>query len=259
MSVSTKQIKNKKISQIVTWSITIIMALAILFIAFVKLVPGFGMYIVRSDSMKPGISAGDVIFTGPASQVKPGDIITFKKDTMIVTHRVVSVENGLISTKGDANEEADPGKIAITAVQGSYMFKVPGIGYITNFTNTKKGWFFMVIVPTIILVLFLVKDILKEAFKDDKKKPAAGFSPVMQTVTVGAESGMMSNHQAKAAYSEPAARVVKQTARPEVVKPVTTEVKVAETKKVVAAQVFSNKEVNDNIRSEMKKILAGLS
>ncbi len=259
MFAASKRIRTKKIGQIVSWTITVIIGLAILGVAFVKLVPGYGMYIVRSDSMKPGISAGDIIITGPVHEIQPGEIITFDNQGKIVTHRAVSIENGQITTKGDANKSADSGTTAISSVQGSYLFKVPAIGWITNLTNSKKGWFLIVIIPTLILVGFLIKDILKEAFKDDKKKSAAGISPVMQTVAVGADSGVMNKRQSKPVSPEPVTPAVKKAAQPEVIKPVVAEVKAAKAAKEVPAQVFSNKQVNDNIRNEMRKILADLS
>jgi hypothetical protein len=62
--------------------------------------------------MVPAIKLGDMIFTGPASGpfgggIAAGSIVTFVKGNELVTHRIVSLENGSIITKGDANEGPD--------------------------------------------------------------------------------------------------------------------------------------------------------
>jgi hypothetical protein len=53
------------------------------------------------------------------------------------------------------------------------MFKIPFAGYINSFVSSRMGWFIAIIIPTVILVLFIVKDIIKEAFKDPKKETNA--------------------------------------------------------------------------------------
>jgi len=257
MSTNVKETRTKKIGRIASWAVSAVIALFILGILFVKLVPGFGLYIVRSGSMSPVFNAGDIIITGPVHQVVPGQIITFLKDGQVVTHRAVSVENGQITTKGDANNNIDTGTIEAASVQGSYLFKVPAIGYITNLTHSKQGWFLIVIVPALILVLFLVKDIIKEAFKDDKKKVG------LPTGTATENQGGLNKEPVKPVKIEPPAPAVKAAAYSQAVRTENTvkaEVKdKEEPKKAVSAQVFSNTEVNENIKSELKKILNNLS
>ena len=45
------------------------------------------------------------------------------------------------------------------------MFRVPYIGYFNTFVRTKQGWFIAIILPASVLLILIVKDILKEAFK----------------------------------------------------------------------------------------------
>jgi hypothetical protein len=51
-------------------------------------------------------------------------------------------------------------------VRGVYLFKIPSVGYVTNFIQTKTGWFLTIIIPGALLTLWLVKDIVKEAFSE---------------------------------------------------------------------------------------------
>jgi signal peptidase I len=162
--------------QIITAVIAVFILVIIGGILFLKAVPGYGLYFVKSGSMEPTINVGDIVITGPADKIAAGDIITFENNESVVTHRVVTVEGDQVTTKGDANKAADTSKTGVSQIKGRYLFKIPAVGYLTNLIGTRQGWFLVVIVPTIILVAFLVKDIVKEAFKDDKKKAAAKAS-----------------------------------------------------------------------------------
>jgi signal peptidase I len=166
----------KKYHRWIIGVVTGIIGLLIVTMIFFKAVPGYNFYVVRSGSMSPAFEAGDLVFTGPAGNILTGKIITFEIGGETVTHRVFAVNGDQITTKGDANKAADTTPITASSVKGSYLFKIPGLGNITSLVSSKKGWFLLVIVPCIILVLFLVKDILKEAFKDEKKKTAGGTS-----------------------------------------------------------------------------------
>jgi len=131
--------------------------------------PDYNIYIVRSDSMKPVFSGGDMVVTGPVNgELKPGMIITYELGKSRTTHRIISVDDKAktLVTKGDANEDRDPWPVAMSEVKGNYLFHIPYIGYLTSFAQTKNGWFLSIIVPAMLLVLFIVIDIIKESLID---------------------------------------------------------------------------------------------
>ena len=118
--------------------------------------------------MVPSINMGDMVITGPVNgplrgEVKPGSIVTYQRGAGLVTHRVLSVEGGTLMTKGDAMEDPDPWPVTLSDVNGIYLFKIPYVGYLSNFIQTKPGWFLVIIMPATLLVAFLAKDIVKEA------------------------------------------------------------------------------------------------
>jgi signal peptidase len=144
-----------------------LLALALAGLGFIYFVPGYNLYLVRSESMVPTINMGDLIITGPANEnVEVGDIITFDLNGELVTHRVFSIAE-TISTKGDAVEDVDPWTITSSSIKGSYLFKIPYVGYATRFIQTKVGWFISIIIPAMALVVWLAKDIVKEALRSD--------------------------------------------------------------------------------------------
>ena len=115
-------------------------------LAFLYFVPGYNLYLVRSESMRPAINIGDLIITGPMNgpingEVKPGTIITYEYSKELVTHRVRSIDGKTMVTKGDATEDPDPWSVTLSDVRGVYLFKITYVGYLTNFVRTKLGWF----------------------------------------------------------------------------------------------------------------------
>jgi signal peptidase I len=155
--------------KIFVWIVSIILGLIVAALAFVFFSPDYSLYIVRSGSMEPAINTGDVVIVGPAvtGSIKPGDIITYKIDKTLITHRVLSVDGNTLITKGDANQSPDPNPVLLSQVQSRYLFRIPYIGYVAGFVRTRLGWLLTIILPSIVLVGFIVKDIIKEAFKNE--------------------------------------------------------------------------------------------
>ena len=135
-------------------------------LGFIYFVPGYGLYMVRSESMTPTINMGDLIISGPVNgEINEGDIITYELNGELVTHRVHSTGDTII-TKGDAVEDPDPWTVKGSSIQGVYLIKIPYVGYATSFIQTKVGWFITIIIPAMALVVWLAKDIVKEAMSD---------------------------------------------------------------------------------------------
>jgi signal peptidase len=118
-------------------------------------------YVVLSGSMEPTISTGDVVIVGDvaAEAVASGDVITFQREgeSVPTTHRVVSVtstaEGISFTTKGDANEEADPEPVTPDRLVGRVTFIVPVIGYVVQFVDTPLGFGLLVVLPFGLLVV----------------------------------------------------------------------------------------------------------
>ncbi len=163
-----------KTKKIVSRLSFIVLGLVLAGLAFIYFAPGYDLYLVRSESMEPAINMGDLIITGPLGgpingEVKPGTVVTYEYKKELVTHRVKSIEGTALVTQGDAVEDPDPWSVAMSSVKGIYMFKIPYVGYVTSFVQTKLGWFLMIIIPAALLILWLAKDIVKEALRSEEK------------------------------------------------------------------------------------------
>ncbi|MDD5605544.1 MAG: signal peptidase I [Dehalococcoidales bacterium] len=153
--------------KIFTWIISILLGLVIAGLAFIYFSPKYDMYLVKSESMTPTINMGDLILIGPpdglfSNGIGPGTIITFRYGNELVTHRIVSLQDGSYITKGDATEEPDSTPVESSQIVGTYIFKVPKLGYLVDFMHTKIGWYVVVIVPAIIFLGLIFKEIVKE-------------------------------------------------------------------------------------------------
>ena len=118
--------------------------------------------------MKPAINSGDLVVIGSTGspftgKLAPGEIITFEHNKSLITHRIVSIEGDTIYTKGDGQEEIDPWPVSrFFDVKGSYIFHIPYVGLVSHFVRTKPGWLICVILPAVCLLVFIIRDIVKE-------------------------------------------------------------------------------------------------
>ena len=116
--------------------------------------------VVRSGSMEPKFSAGDLVFLRPVRQVEVGDVIAFRTPRGIdgsvsrLLHRVVAVDDtrDRFTTKGDANQEPDPFKVGLESLVGEATgFKVPYAGYVTLFLQSRLGLTWLAIIALVSL------------------------------------------------------------------------------------------------------------
>lgn len=77
---------------------------------------------VASSSMESELHINDLIVVKSYDNYKVGDIITYKVDDSYVTHRIVSISDDGIITKGDANGACDE-MISSDDVVGKYVYK----------------------------------------------------------------------------------------------------------------------------------------
>ena len=106
---------------------------------------GLGQAVVKSGSMEPTYSVGDLLFVSQKSEYVQGDIVVFQSDGVLVVHRVVSVDGEMITTKGDANNVADD-PFSVSEVKGCVVGCLPKAGYIIDFFKTPFGIFLMLAV-----------------------------------------------------------------------------------------------------------------
>lgn len=121
---------------------------------------------VLSESMAPEFKGQDLIFSKvlkDTTTLKVGDIVTYRDESILVTHRIESIEEGYKSfiTKGDANESADFKKVMPEQIVSKYINNIPKAGSIlAKFQDFKfLGMIWL------IFMYFILTELYKEVKK----------------------------------------------------------------------------------------------
>lgn len=133
----------------------------------------FGLYTIISGSMEPNVEVYDVVIAidEDINKIKIGDVITFISTWdinygMTITHRVIDIsrtEMGEVqlTTKGDNNPTSDGSTVTQKNLVGKVVGRIPQLGRLQFFLATKMGWFLVVFIPAIIIIILDGMKILK--------------------------------------------------------------------------------------------------
>lgn len=170
------------------YAVVILLATVIvLSITSVLPIPGnFESMVVMSGSMSPAIRVGSVAFVRATDEVKVGDIVTFKNPndpSTNFTHRVISIEEGKIKTKGDANNAPDSWELTQADVVGKFLFSIPLLGYAVHFARRPQGFIFLVIIPAL-LIIFSELRVIKDEFRKKSASKQAQLLLLFGTLTL---------------------------------------------------------------------------
>ena len=96
---------------------------------------------VFSESMEPTYYKGDMIVVYGEKNVEVGDIIVFDVPdrTYPIIHRVYSITDQGIMTKGDHNRSVDPWITQQSSLHGKAILKVPLLGWVKIIFTSITG------------------------------------------------------------------------------------------------------------------------
>lgn len=118
---------------------------------------GYTVFEVKTGSMAKTLNVYDVILVKITKDVKENDIITFKKDDELITHRIMEIDGEEIITKGDANNTEDE-KITKEAVIGKVVSIFPRVGI----------WAKVFTEPNVLISIFITLILIGLAISKDK-------------------------------------------------------------------------------------------
>lgn len=119
---------------------------------------GFRLYRIATGSMVPYLNINDYILVKKSNDYKEGDVITYTSGETYVTHRIVSITDENIVTKGDANNTMDE-PITKDNIIGKVVLKFGFLGFIIYLFSKPIIW-----------VLLFIIGIVITAFLPDKKR-----------------------------------------------------------------------------------------
>lgn len=178
----SSKIKNRKITKKI-FKRVILIILIILFVVNLILsfeenthILGFYMFNIVSESMEPTFFKDDLVVVKKieVSNLQKGDIITFRQEDRIISHRIVKIiiEKGekKFITKGDNNEVQDKDSIEINNIYGKVVFSIPKIGKLIHYIQNSRGFINIFIFVIIVFVLVSLKDNQRNNRKIKRKK-----------------------------------------------------------------------------------------
>ena len=151
----------KKLKTTLSIILTVILLLVIIFNILSALsipVFGFRLYQVITGSMEPEIKVNDYIIIKKCNEYNKNDIVTYiDNEGSYVTHRIVDIQDEMITTKGDFNNTNDE-PIEKTRIIGKVVFKLRLFKYIIILFKSYFFWIALLIVGMLIIFIIPSKD-----------------------------------------------------------------------------------------------------
>jgi len=112
---------------------------------------------VQTGSMQPLLKPGDVAIVQavPADRIRIGDVVSYASTVHqgeIVSHRVIALEDGIMTTRGDALEATDP-PVPTEAVIGRVLFGIPHVGSWLDGVQSGFGLALVIYLPALAIVI----------------------------------------------------------------------------------------------------------
>ena len=122
------------------------------------------IYNVRTGSMEDNIHVGDYVLIATKKNYEIGDVVTFKKDGYLVTHRIIKKDGNMFVTKGDANNDED-GPIYLDQIVGKVIF----IGGILNFVITFRYFLASAFISLYLVSCYFIEKVEQKEISEKKE------------------------------------------------------------------------------------------
>ena len=136
LNKAIKEYKTPK-ENFIGWIVTYMLTIMLLWFV-IGVFPIFPS-VIATGSMEPVIYPGDVIMVNKITKIEEikalevGDIIQFRKDDMMICHRIIKIidDEGVLYfvTKGDNNPAADRMPVKVEDIRGTIVKVIPKVGW----------------------------------------------------------------------------------------------------------------------------------
>lgn len=140
--MSTTRAALRWLGQVVTWLVILGFAAVVVVAVLVPRIGGATPYSVLTGSMRPHLPPGTLVIIKPVDvkDLTVGDVVTYQLESgkpAVVTHRITKISTDLtgsrlFTTKGDANNVADPKPVLPVQIKGRLWYSVPYLGRLGN-------------------------------------------------------------------------------------------------------------------------------
>ena len=115
---------------------------------------GYTFFIIDSSSMYDTLEENDLIIVKITDNINLNDIVSFKQDNNIITHRVVEINDDIIITKGDYNNYKDE-PIKKDQIIGKVIKIKKKIGLWKKVFSQKRIIIPMIIEAILLIIIFI--------------------------------------------------------------------------------------------------------
>ncbi|MGD9954705.1 MAG: signal peptidase I [Candidatus Nanopelagicales bacterium] len=169
-----------------------------LLVTLLPMVIGWRPFVVESGSMQPRIDVGDIVLAAPETDPQNllGRVTVFddpERPESTKTHRVIAInDDGTMTTKGDANPNADTAPLKIEDVRGLGRLLVTFAGLPMVWMHTGQYFYLGLFLLSLVIASYLVgRDRDEEIPEDDEAGsdgPDGGIVPLPTRLTDGGAS-----------------------------------------------------------------------
>lgn len=179
-------------SLLLTRSVTKVAASAVITLllwAFTPILVGWTPVVITSGSMTPMVQPGDIVVTSPVDDpatLALGDVVTYRRpgNDRRVTHRIHSIgDDGVLRTKGDANQHPDSDPLTSDRVEGRGRLLVPYAGLAATSPTARS------VAGGLLLLAVVVRIRARRAERPDRPPVPRGTIDVPVVAAVSAEMG----------------------------------------------------------------------
>ena len=141
--------------------------LLIYLLIFIPVIWGYRPLVIISGSMEPTLKVGGILYYKEIEHNKyqKEDIVVFKSNKYLISHRIVEINNLGFITKGDANKNTDSNILKYNNVLGKGTnWSIPYIGYYADFIYKNKIYLY------ITLVVLIINSLIENYMEEDNEK-----------------------------------------------------------------------------------------
>lgn len=114
---------------------------------------GYSAAVVVSGSMSDTIEVNDIVIAKRRDSYEVGDVVSFESGELLITHRIVDVQDGRFVTKGDANDSEDAELLSEEDIVGEVFCIIPGAGRVLEIFSSPGGMALLFIVAVLIFIV----------------------------------------------------------------------------------------------------------
>ena len=155
---------------------------------------GVGASVILTGSMEPTLKVNDLVIVTEQDSYEVGDIVVYQSMNDLIIHRIVSIDDTEVVTKGDANNISDD-PIEQDQIKGKFVFRIPIIGFLIRMIKTVPG----TMIVLALAVFLMYRSRRKERAESDKELEAI----VKEIKALQAQQGIAEAKPAASAGQQP--------------------------------------------------------